>query len=74
MQQVTFTVIETTDGHRRKIHVTPSLHNIRWSNGGDAVLMSIAANCIRMLARENGLEASLESFSEFVISKTRVIP
>lgn len=71
-RQVIFTIRATRANGEYSIVVEPTLENIRREDGGEAILLAIAANCIRMVARQNGLEAALERFLDVAINRTTV--
>lgn len=71
MMRVVFQIVERKQHGTRIIAVQSSLENIRRSQGGEEVLLAIAANALRLVAQRDGLERALERFSDFVLDKTR---
>lgn len=73
IKRVTFTITpeRNKDGHF--LTVEPTLENIHRANGGEGVLMSIAANCIRMVAKRRGLEKAIEMLNDFAMNDTSVV-
>lgn len=71
---ITFTVIKTCRERRAAMRVHPSFHEITQNQHGELVLLSIAANCLLTLARQDGLERALERLTEVVMSRTQIHP
>lgn len=71
MRRVTFQVTESVNDRGRFLTVKPTLDGVRRENGGEDLLLAIAANCVRMVAKRDGLEHTLERFTNFVVNKTR---
>lgn len=70
--QVTFTITSTRANGEHCMSVQPTLENIRREDGGEAILLAIAANCVRMVSKHNGLEAALERFQDVVVNRTTI--
>ena len=71
-REVRFRITETRSNGRRRISVHPTLHNIFRAEGGEGILLAIAANCVRTLARTDGLERAMERFQDVVLNHTTV--
>ena len=54
-REVIFGITETRDDGKYVIEVTPSLKNIYRADGGEAIILAIAANCLRIIAKRDGL-------------------
>lgn len=72
-RQVIFRITETRSSRKRVISVDPSLINISHEARGDYILLAIAANCVRTVAKRDGLERAVERFCNLVVNhvKTR---
>lgn len=71
-RQVIFRITKTHGNGETVITVEPELLNISRENGGEYVLLAMAANCLRMVAKKDGLERALERLCEFATNNTRV--
>ena len=71
-QEVRFNVSDDRGPKGRFIEVEPSLTNICSSNGGEQILLAIAANCMRMIAKRDGLERAMERLNDWVINRTQI--
>lgn len=72
-KKVTFTLKDNHKPDGLYFEVEPSLENIRREENGEGILMSIAANCLRMVAKGQGLDRALDLLSDFAMNKTRVV-
>ncbi len=70
-REITFRISETREDGKWLIDVRPSLKGIYWSNGGEQIILAIAANCVRAIARRDGLERALERFHDAVVNHTK---
>ena len=71
-QRVTFDITATREKDRHVLFVHPSLTNIFRAEGGEQIIMAIAANCVRIIGKRDGLERALERFADMVVNRTRV--
>jgi hypothetical protein len=71
-KQVIFTISEHSDPQRRVINVAPMLKGIHRDEGGEEIILSIAANCVRIIAKTDGLERALERFTNVLVNHTKV--
>ena len=72
-QQIIFTITEDSASSRRVINVVPTLRSIMRKDGGEWIILAIAANCVRMIAKQDGLERAVERFIDFAVNHTKVI-
>lgn len=63
---------EKSAGHHH-VEVFPELSNIYRSEGGESIILAIAANCVRIIAKRDGLERAMERFNKLVVNGTTVI-
>ncbi len=70
--EVVFRVSERVTDDNYIISVQPRLRGISSVDGGDRVLLAIAADCVRTVAEHAGLEAALDQFNTVVINQTRM--
>ena len=72
-REVSFVITETRSNGRRTISVHPTLRNIYRAQGGEGILLAIASNCVRAIAKTDGLERALERFKDVALNHTTVI-
>lgn len=72
IREVTFRITERKEPDNYVVLVQPSLEGITCEDGGDRILLSIAVNCVRMVAKRTGLEAAVDQFNNLVINRTRM--
>jgi hypothetical protein len=72
-RKVTFRIRATRGEGKYVIDVWPYLNNIRRADDGEQILLAIAANCVRALAKRDGLERALERCADAVINHTTFI-
>lgn len=72
-REVRFLITDHRDDGRFVIDVYPSVNNIYKSEGGEEILIAIAANCLRAVAKTSGLERAIERFSEAAVKRTKII-
>ena len=70
---VQFRVVDKKGPNGHCIEVFPTLQNISRTEGGDNILLSIAANCIRAVSKSDGLEGALDRLNDIVINRTSVV-
>lgn len=68
-QLVLFRVSEDASGK----HLTTTPHLIDLAKDGEDILLSIAANCLHMVAKGDGLEGAFEKLSQMVYNKTAIV-
>lgn len=72
-RSITFAIEDEHDGTGRHLNVTPSLTNVCREKDGEWIVLAIAANCVRMLAKRDGLDGALDRLNSYVINSTRVV-
>lgn len=72
-REVLFRVRETHHKGQYVIDVYPYLKNIFYEDGGEAIILAIASNCIRTLANRDGLEGALDRLTRAVLHHTTAI-
>ncbi len=70
-REVRFQISDNRDDGGHSISVHPTLMNIYRAEGGEDIILAIAANCIRTIAKTDGLERAIERFIEVAINKTK---
>ncbi len=73
MKQVIFNITEDSVPSHRVISVAPTLNGIYRDEGGEGIILAIAANCVRTIAKTDGLERAMERFADLVLNHTTVI-
>lgn len=71
-REVLFRISENRADGKYHITVCPQLNGLCGSNGGEQILLAIAANCVRIIAQCDGLERAMERLTDMAISRTRV--
>jgi len=71
-RRVTFDITAAREKDRHVLFVHPSLTNIFRAEGGEGIILAIAANCVRTIAKTDGLERALERINDVVVNRTRV--
>lgn len=71
-RHVLFRIIEMRGNGKYTICVYPTVTNIYRTEGGEEILLAIAANCIRTIAKTDGLERAMERFHKVAVTHTKI--
>ncbi len=71
-RELTFRITERLTESNHVVLVQPCFPNIARDEGGDRILLAIAINCVRLVAKRSGLEAAVDQFNDLILNHTRI--